>query len=166
MLRAARGKICSVVLEKGKHRGGGGWFAREGLSGKRGGRLAGDQWSPLHVLCGWAASPTPRGQLPVCGRIWNAPLRRGGFLPCGRTVSAPTCAVRMVVGGGVPDAPGTAARLRAHMECAPTVWRVSTLRANGVAPTCAVRMVVGGGVPDTPGAAAHLRAHMECAPTV
>ena len=82
MLRAARGKICSVVLEKGKCRGGGGWFAREGLSGKRsGGRLAGDQWSPLHVLCGWAAS-----------------------------------------------------RLRAHIECAPTVWRVSTLRANGVCP--------------------------------
>ena len=36
--------------------------------------------------------------------------------------------------GGVPDTPGAAAHLRAHMECAPTAWRVSTLRANGVCP--------------------------------
>ena len=50
MLRTARGKICSVVLEKGKHR------------------------------------------------------------------------------GGVPDTPGATARLRAHMECAPTVWRATNVR--------------------------------------
>ena len=28
-----------------------------------------------------AASPMPRRQLPVCGRIWNAPLRCDGRLP-------------------------------------------------------------------------------------
>ena len=43
----------------------------------------------------------------------------------GRPMVAPTCAVRM---GGVPDAPGTAARLRAHRECAPTVWRANDVR--------------------------------------
>ena len=83
MLRAARGKICSVVLEKGKCRGG-------GVVGLR-------------------------------GKVYLESAAQVG----GRPMVAPTCAVRM---GGVPDAPGTAARLRAHMECAPTVWRANDVR--------------------------------------
>ena len=35
----------------------------------------------------------------------------------------PAYTVRVAVGGGVPDAPQAAAPMRAHMECAPTVWR-------------------------------------------
>ena len=59
-----------------------GWLVcAEWLSGKRGGRLASERCSPLHALCGWVASPTPRGRLPICGRIWNAPLRCDGRLP-------------------------------------------------------------------------------------
>ena len=62
---------------KGKMQGRrGGWFAREGLSGKRGGRLAGDQWSPLHVLCGWAASR-------LRAHIECAPYGVAGFYPAG-----------------------------------------------------------------------------------
>ena len=89
MLRAAGGQDLFGHVGKGKTQGRrplaeglrGGWFAREGLPAKRGGWLVAAQWPPLHALCGWVASPMPRERLPVCGRIWNAPLRCDGLLP-------------------------------------------------------------------------------------
>ena len=44
----------------------------------------------------------------------------GNASPCGRAMLAPTAAIRLHVGGGVPDAPMGTRALRADMESAPT----------------------------------------------
>ncbi len=88
-------------------------------------RAAGGQDLFGHVGKGKnAGAASPRGGAKgwlVCAGRFTGKARR---LVGGRAMAAPACAVRM---GGVPDAPGTSARLRAHMECAPTVWRASIL---------------------------------------
>ena len=105
-------RICTLYVELCRY------FCAD-VARRRGTRFVRSCWKRKNA---GAASPRggAKGWLVCAGRFTGKARRLVG----GRAMAAPACAVRM---GGVPDAPGTSARLRAHMECAPTVWRASTL---------------------------------------
>ena len=104
---------------KGKmQRRGGGWFAREGLSGKRGAGWRATNGRP-YMCCADGRRPRrPGDSCPSAGAYGMRPYGVAGFYPAGER-----CLPRHAPCGWAasPTPRGAATHLRAHMECAPTV---------------------------------------------